>query len=332
MQRLLTVPVYGGKLKSVDKTQAMKMKGVIDVVEIAPIKHAFSSLGAVAVVADNTWTAQQAVKKLKVEWDLGPNKDYDTNVYKAQLVKNVENPATLATERGDIQKAFESASKTLKATYTGGHLSHSPMEPNASVVWVQDDSCEVWASTQSPDDIQQVLGLFLGRDPKDVRVNVMMAGGAFGRKFKCDYVHEAAAISKQIKAPVQLIWSREEDMTTGYYHSINAQHVEASLDENNNVTGWLHRAAFPSINTLWQPDMERAPAANNLSQILITHPYRYLKTIVVKQVMRKLILALAGIRAVYAIFYGFALRVLSVMSWLMLRIWIPLKFLNPNLR
>jgi len=105
------------------------------------------------------------------------------------------------------------------ATYTGGHLSHSPMEPNASVVWVKKDSCEVWAATQSPADIQKVLGQY---------------------------------------APVQLIWSREEDTTTGYYHSINAQHIEASIDENGNVDGWLHRAAFLAhLQMSWPTDLAK---------------------------------------------------------------------------
>lgn len=297
-------PVLGGKLKSLDKTAALKVAGVTDVVEISPIKHPFSSIGAVAVVADNSWTAQQAVKKLVVEWDLGPNKVYNTKEYKAELVNNVEKPAELAFERGDLTKAFKSANKTVKATYTGGHLSHAPMEPNASVVSVTDTSCEVWASTQSPGDIQKVLAQLLGREEKDIYVNVMMAGGAFGRKFKCDYVHEAAVISQQIKAPVQLIWSREEDMQTGFYHSINAQHIEASLDADGQVTGWLHRAAFPSINSLFQPGLDRAPAGTlgNVDK----HPFG-IKNYRSETGLAPAHTRIGWYRAVYAIFYGFAI-------------------------
>jgi isoquinoline 1-oxidoreductase beta subunit len=143
-------PVMGGKLKSVDKTAAMQVKGVLNVIEIPRFEVPFGSLGGVAVVADNTWTAQQALKKLKIEWELGEHQSYDTKAYKAQLVKNVESPAQLAAERGDITKAFAEAEHVIKSNYTGGHLSHAPMEPNASVVWVQKDRCEVWASTQSP--------------------------------------------------------------------------------------------------------------------------------------------------------------------------------------
>lgn len=296
-------PVMGGKLKSVDKTAAMQVKGVLDVVEIPRFEVPFGTLGGVAVVADNTWTAQQALKKLNIEWDLGEHKSYDSKAYKAQLVKNVESPAQLAAERGDITKAFVEAEHVIKATYTGGHLSHAPMEPNASVVWVQKDSCEVWAATQSPGDIQKVLAQYLDRDPKDIVVNVTMAGGAFGRKFKCDYVHEAAVLSKAVNAPVQLTWSREEDMRTGYYHSINAQHIEAAMDKNGNVTGWLHRAAFPAIASLFDPSLDRAPASN-LGDV-DNHPF-FIANYRSETGEAKAHTRIGWYRAVYAIFYGFA--------------------------
>jgi isoquinoline 1-oxidoreductase beta subunit len=296
-------PVLGGSLKSLDKTDALKMKGVSDVVEIPRFAIPFGSIGGVAVVADNSWTAQQAVKKLKVEWNLGENAVYDTKAYKQQLVANVEKPATLASERGNIDQAFSTAKHKLSATYTGGHLSHAPMEPNASVVWVQKDSCEVWASTQSPADIQKVLGQYLKREPKDIVVHVAMAGGAFGRKFKCDYVHEAAVISQATGAPIQLIWTREEDMRTGYYHSINAQHIEASMDDEGNVTGWLHRAAFPSISTLFDPSLVRTPA-RSLGDVS-NHLFG-VENMRVESGDAKAHTRIGWYRAVYAIFYGFA--------------------------
>jgi isoquinoline 1-oxidoreductase beta subunit len=127
------------------------------------------------------------------------------------------------------------------------------MEPMASLVWVQKDKCEIWASTQDPVSIQTTIGAYLEREPEDITVHVMMAGGAFGRKFKCDYVQEAAACSKAVGAPVQMTWSREEDMRTGFYHSCSAQHIEASVDAQGKLTGWLHRAAFPPIASLFNP-------------------------------------------------------------------------------
>lgn len=296
-------PVLGGKLKSLDKTAALAMKGVTDVVEIPRFAVPYGSVGGVAVVADNHWTAQQGLRKLQIEWDLGANQSYDTRQYKQQLVKGVEQPAERVTDRGNVDEAFNTASQTLSATYTGGHLSHSPMEPNASMVWVKKDSCEVWASTQSPADIQKVLGQYLKRKPEDIVVHVMMAGGAFGRKFKCDYVQEAAAISEKINGPVQLTWTREEDMRTGYYHSISAQHIKASLDDQGNVTGWLHRVAFPSISSLFDPSLDRAPASS-LDQIK-EHPFGF-ANLRSETAEAKAHTRIGWYRAVYAVFYGFA--------------------------
>lgn len=301
-------PVYGGKLKSLDKTDALAVKGVTDVVVIDRLEMPFGSLGGVAVVADNSWTAQKAAKLLKVEWERGPHGSYDTQSYKAQLVKNVEAPAELVSERGDVNAGLKRAKQVVSATYTGGHIAHSPMEPNASVVWVQKDSCEVWAATQAPKAIQDTLAAYLKRDAKEILVHVTMAGGAFGRKFKCDYVHEAAVISQHINAPVQLTWTREEDMRTGYYHSISAQHIEAGLDENGMITGWLHRVAFPAIGTLFNPAQQRA-GKGELSAV-DNYPYG-IEHFRSESGDAPAHTRIGWYRAVYAIFYGFSFSTFS---------------------
>jgi isoquinoline 1-oxidoreductase subunit beta len=302
------VPVYGGKLKSVDKTEAMKMKGVIDVVEVERIKHPFSSVGGVAVVADNTWTAQQALKALKIEWDLGENQSHNSKEYMQQLVKNVEAPAQAIFNRGDVDKALDEAEITHSASYTGGYLSHSPLEPNASVAFVQDNACEIWAATQNPQDIQKVVGIFLGRKEEDITVHSTAAGGAFGRKSKCDYVHEAAAISKATGVPVQLTWSREEDTRTGYYHSINAQHLKAGLDKDGNVSAWLQRAAFPSIGSTFNPSQDRANERDFRRPIAHSYGITNYK---LESGHAPAHTRIGWYRAVYDIFYGFAINVFT---------------------
>jgi isoquinoline 1-oxidoreductase beta subunit len=301
-------PVMGGKLKSLDKTQAMKVNGVTAVVEIERLNVPFGSLGGVAVVANNSWSAQQGVEKLVVEWDKGEHGSYDTDAYMQMMVENVNKPAEKMAERGNVDKALAEASNTLSAVYTQGHLVHAPMEPNSSVVHVQKDKCEVWASTQSPDDIQSVLSSFLGMDKKAVHVNVMIAGGAFGRKFKCDYVQEAAAISKAVGTPIKLIWTREEDTRTGFYHSNSAQRIEAALDKNGNVSGWLHRIAFPSINTLFNPSIERAP--KNAVGDIEGHPFG-ITNLRSESGYAPAHTRIGWYRAVYAIFYGFSYGVFA---------------------
>lgn len=302
------VPVMGGAIKSFDATEARAMPGVVDVVKIDPIDAGYSSLGAIGVVADTTWHARQALEKVKIEFEPGPHAVYNSPAYKAELVKNVEAKAEPVHDKGNLAGAFESAATRHKATYVGGHLSHSPLEPMASTVWVKEDGCEVWASTQDPAGIQRTLGQFLGIDPKAVTVRVMMAGGGFGRKFKCDYVHEAAALSKAVGAPVNLTWSREEDTRTGFYHSVSAQHIEASLDDEGNVTGWLHRAAFPAIASTFNPSVER-PSEGDL-EALVNHPYGIVN-LVVESGHAPAHTRIGWYRAVYAIFYGFAINVFT---------------------
>ncbi|MEO1203718.1 MAG: molybdopterin cofactor-binding domain-containing protein, partial [Pseudomonadota bacterium] len=230
------VPVLGGSVKNVDTSGLGDLADRVDVVTIDRFERPYGSLGGVGVVADNTWVAQQALNRINIEWDLGPNADYDTDAYKAMLAERVEAPGEIVAERGDVDQALENGTVRHAATYVGGHLSHSPMEPMASCVDVGADHCEVWASTQDPRGIQETLGAFLGREPEEITVRVMAAGGAFGRKFKCDYVQEAAALSQAVGAPVQLTWSREEDTRTGYYHSCSAQHIEGSIDADGNVS------------------------------------------------------------------------------------------------
>ena len=211
-------------------------------------------------------------------------------------------------EKGSLDQAFKDAAVRHKATYVGGYLSHSPMEPMASLAWVQDDKCEIWASTQDPVMIQKTVGAFLGRKPEDIIVHVMMAGGAFGRKFKCDYVFEAAALSKATGVPIQLTWSREEDTRTGFYHPCSAQHIEASVDTDGKVSGWLHRAAFPPIGSIFDPSVVQ-PSKGDLGTVT-KHPYG-IANMRVESGMAKPHTRIGWLRSVYNIFYGFAINVFT---------------------
>jgi isoquinoline 1-oxidoreductase beta subunit len=299
------VPVLGGSVKSVDKSKALAMPGVADVVVIPHFENTFASIGGVAVVADNTWIAQAALSRLDIEFDMGENASHNSEEYKKQLVKNVEAPAKTVFEKGSLDQAFEDAAVRHKATYVGGYLSHSPMEPMASLAWVQDDRCEIWASTQDPAMIQKTIAAYLDRKPEDITVHVMMAGGAFGRKFKCDYVFEAAAISKATGVPIQLTWSREEDTRTGFYHPCSAQHIEASVDTDGKVSGWLHRAAFPPIGSTFDPAVVQ-PTIGDLDTVS-KHPYG-IATMRVESSMARAHTRIGWLRSVYNIFYGFAIN------------------------
>lgn len=302
------VPVMGGSVKSFDQSALEGMQGITAVVEIPRFENPYGTVGGVAVVADNSWLALEGAKKLQIEWESGPHGSYETEAYKAELVRNVEAPGEKLFERGTPDQALADGAVRLSGTYVGGHLSHSPMEPMASAAWVADDRCEIWASTQDPQGIQRTIAALLGREEQDIIVHVMMAGGAFGRKFQCDYVTEAVTLSQAVKAPVQLTWSREEDTRTGYYHSCSAQYIEAALDKDGQLTAWLHRAAFPPISSLFNPTVTR-PGEGELVRI-IKHPFG-IENVRIESGEAIAHTRIGWYRAVYDIFWGFAINVFS---------------------
>ncbi len=242
-------PVIGGKLKTVDDSEAKTVKGVIQTATIDPFKppYMFQALGGVAVIADNTWSAMQGRKKLKVDWDLGQNATYDTTEYKKLLQETVRKPGTPERSVGDVDKAFASAAKTHEAEYWVPHLCHAPMEPPAAVAEYKDGKVTAWTSTQNPQAVQQTVAQAVGCKIEDVTCYVTLLGGGFGRKSKPDYVAEAAILSKQLNKPVKVVWSREDDVRFDYFHFCAAMYMKAALDEKGRPTAWLGRASYPPM-------------------------------------------------------------------------------------
>jgi len=251
-------PVTFGTVKSFDKTETLKIAGVVDVIEIPRVERPFGALGGIAVVANNTWAAFKGRDALKIEWDFGDNKVYDSEKYMSEITQNVHKQGKVSKDVGNVNKAFKNADKIVESTFQLPHLSHAPMEVPNAVAWVQGDTCEVWAPTQEPQASRTEVVEYLQTSEEKVTINVTFLGGGFGRKSKPDYVVEAVAISKAINAPAQVVWSREDDIRHGYYHTVSAQYMKASLDVAGNVTGWLHRFAMPSIVSTFSPGVDYA--------------------------------------------------------------------------
>jgi isoquinoline 1-oxidoreductase beta subunit len=251
-------PVTFGSVKSFDKTEALKIAGVQDVIEIPRIERPFGALGGVAVVASNTWAAFKGKEALKIEWNYGDNSDYDSEKYMNEITANVHKQGKVAKDVGNINKAFKNAHKIIESTFQLPHLSHAPMEVPNAVAWVQGDSCEVWAPTQAPQTTRKEVVNYLKTEEEKVTINVTFLGGGFGRKSKPDYIVEAVMLSKALNAPVQVVWTREDDIKHDYYHTVSAQYLKASLDKNGKVTGWLHRFAMPSIASTFSPGVDYA--------------------------------------------------------------------------
>ncbi|MCX4189692.1 xanthine dehydrogenase family protein molybdopterin-binding subunit [Methylophaga sp. OBS3] len=244
-------PAYGDRVASYDDSEALKVPGVRKVVELksSPPPAVFNPLGGVAVIADNTWAAMQGREKLKINWEKGPNANYDSKTYREQLTESVRHAGgKVVRNDGDIDKAMDAATDTMFAEYYVPHLAQAPMEPPVATARIKDNHCEVWAPIQAPQAGRDTVAKWLEMDAENVTVHVTLLGGGFGRKSKPDFMVEAALLSKAMDGqPVKVTWTREDDLQHSYYHTVSVEHLQASFDNNGKVTGWLHRTAAPSI-------------------------------------------------------------------------------------
>ncbi len=252
-------PVVGGKLVSYDASEAMKVPGVERVTAIEgwpPPGTKFLPLGGVAVIARNTGAAIKGRSALKIVWDDGPNKSYDSDTYRSQLQAAVNAPGEMVRSLGDFDQAAKSAARVISAEYYTPTLAHVSMEPPTALVSVSGNKAEAWAPVQSSGGSRADLAALLKLPIQNVTLHTTLLGGGFGRKSKCDYVLEAGLLSKAIGAPVQVQWTREDDIQHCFFHAEEAQRIEAALDANNKVIGWRHRSAAPSIMTTFKAGVD----------------------------------------------------------------------------
>ena len=269
-------PVLGGKVKSVDVSEALKVPGVIKVFQLegTPPPSEFQPIGGVVVVGNDTWAAIKGRNALKIEWDDGAHASYDSAAHRTELEAAVLKTGGMEVRNeGDTYAALVKAAKKVEANYYVPHLAHATMEAPAATVRIVNGQCEVWAPTQAPQAARDRVSKRLNLAPDKVTVNVTLLGGGFGRKSKADYVVEAALVSQAMDGkPVKLTWTREDDLHHDYFHAVSAQHLEAGLDANGNVTAWLHRTAEPTIVSTFAPDPKQL-AYYELGLGLVGLPY-----------------------------------------------------------
>ena len=243
-------PVYRGTVASYDATEALKVPGVVRVVEIepSPAPAQFNPLGGLAVVARNTWAAIQGRKALKVVWNDGPNATYDSVAFKAALEESARKPGKVVRDNGNVDTAMAGAARKIEAEYYIPHLAHAPMEPPAATVRISQGKAEVWGSFQSPQATKSLVAKRLGLQPADVTVHVTLLGGGFGRKSKPDFAVEAAVVSAAMEGqPVKLTWTREDDLMHTYFHTVSVERLEAGVDGQGRPVAWMHRSVAPTI-------------------------------------------------------------------------------------
>jgi len=250
-------PVFGGKVVSYDAKDALKVPGVLKVIELpsSPPPAEFNPLGGVAVIASNTWAAIQGRKALKIEWNKGPHGNYDSVVYKTELEAAARKPGKVVRNEGDVEAALKTAAKRVEAEYYAPHLAQAPMEPPAATARIIKGHCEIWACTQAPQLSHDQVAKWLKLTPEKVTVHVTLLGGGFGRKSKPDYVIEAALLSQAMNGkPVKVTWTREDDLHHSYFHTVSVERLEAGLDDQGKPIAWLHRTVAPTISSTFGPD------------------------------------------------------------------------------
>ena len=285
---VLKCETFGGSVKSFNSKKAKKINGVKDVFEVE---------GGIAVVATNTWSAIKGQRALEVEWNHGDFHSWDSKKIKKMMEKKSKGEAAIAKEDGNIKNLNNDLS--IESKYEVSFTSHATMEPMNCVAHVNKNSAELWVPTQSPQRIQSSTAEQLNINIEKVKVHVTLMGGGFGRRLFSDFIPDAVEISKKIRKPVKLLWTREVDMKHDYYRPASIHKLKGTLSKSNELISWQHRITSPSISGQRSPerfkdgrlDRSAVNGANNL-------PYK-IPNILVDYVMSNTSVPVGWWRSVY---------------------------------
>jgi isoquinoline 1-oxidoreductase beta subunit len=240
-------PVMGGKVTAVDEQKAMAVKGVRQVLRIE---------GAVAVVADNFWTAKQGLLAAAPRFDDGPNANVSTAGIVADMAKVSEATGAIAKNAGDALKVLaQEGGRRIDAIYEMPFLAHATMEPMNCTVDLRGDACELWVGTQVPALAQGAAAKVSGLPVEKVKVHNHYLGGGFGRRLEVDNVIQAVAFAKLAKGPLKIIWTREEDIQHDMYRPYYYDRLSAKLNDKGMPVAWFHRVTGSSIMSRFAPPM-----------------------------------------------------------------------------
>ncbi len=234
-------PVEGGSVARLDKKAAQAIPGV---------RHIIEEPDVVAVVADHTYAAIQGLSALQIEWHSGPHGHVQQATLVAELEVAVQQKGGLARRIGNPAASMHAAAQVVEATYHQPFLAHATMEPmNCTVHW-QNDRCEIWVGTQAPDRVIDKLAP-LGLKPEQITLHNHLIGGGFGRRLDVDTIVLAARIARHVSTPLQVIWSRSEDIQHDRYRPYYVDHLKAGLDADGHPISWMHTIAGGSAYFPW---------------------------------------------------------------------------------
>jgi isoquinoline 1-oxidoreductase beta subunit len=253
-------PVFGGKVASFDASKTKTVPGVKNVVQIS---------NGVAVIADNTWSAMEGRRALKVQWNEGALSNTSSATIRTMFSDLLAKPGAVALNTGNVENSMPGAAKKIEALYEAPYLSHAPMEPHSCVVAVRADSCEIWAGTQIPSAARDAAEMITGLPKEKIDVHTYFLGGSFGRPGQ--HVDEAIEIAKAAGVPVKLTWSREDDMQHDIYRPASLTQFHAGLDAEGWPAAWSARVSSPSFSGLDKAGVDRN-GVDGISSVLYGIP------------------------------------------------------------
>ncbi len=265
-------PVLGAKVKEFDAEKALAIPGVKQVltVERKVFKHTFYG---VAVVAESNYAALQGRKALEVKWDTeGVKKENSEQIFE-NFRKLADQEGHVDRDEGNFEEAITQAQQVLEADYETPFLSHSAIEPLNATAHVREDACEIWASFQGSGWLLDEVAKMTGLKKEQVKVNLSFLGGGFGRKALNDFVLEAVTLSQAVKAPVQVIWTREDDTTQGPFRPASLNRLKGALDEEGRPVAFQHKIIAPSINYHNFPTPKEKAHEGGVMRIASDHAY-----------------------------------------------------------
>jgi isoquinoline 1-oxidoreductase beta subunit len=231
-------PVFGGQLARFDASRTLAVQGVRQVVKIA---------SGVAVVADSFGAALKGRDALAVSWHGGPNAALNSAEIHRLFERGAQRPGQVAHEQGDPLGILKAASGVIEAVYETPYLAHGTMEPMNCTAQVRPDGCEVWVPTQAPQGARQTAVRITGLPDRAVRIHSTFLGGGFGRRLEQDFVAEAVEIAKTVAAPVQVVWTRQDDMQHDFYRPANYTLLKAVLNGRGMPLAWFQRIVGPRL-------------------------------------------------------------------------------------
>ena len=296
-------PRLRGVVKSYDDSAALKVPGVKKVFKIV-MKVFNTNREGIAVVANSTYAAMQGKKALKVEWDDSGFEHVNTDAIFLQHETNLKTKEGLSFKtQGDADSIIANADKKIDVIYQTPYQAHSAMEPLNCIANYKDDAIEIWGPIQAPDWVQGFISKEFNIPVEKVVVNMTFLGGGFGRKAFLDYPHEAVVISKEIKAPVQVIWTREDDMTQGPYRPGMSYRCEAVID-NGDINAFKVKLCGQNIDH-WNSD-DRSKPNDSSSEGFLKPYFDSIKNLSIQDVPFETPVPIMWWRSVYASTNGFA--------------------------